>query len=138
MANYHHFQKFVAIKHCFGTKWQSTTFYVLELTKLEFLTVLEFSKLEFLVLFHRGTADLEFVQLKKIMWYSSLVNSSTMQHNTRVYQARVPFYNKIFVFFSYNTRAWWARVPYKLFFFLDYRKININIKISSFFTFLFI
>ena len=36
MAKYHHFQKFVAKKHCFRTKWKSTTFYVLELTKLEF------------------------------------------------------------------------------------------------------
>ena len=36
MAKYHHFQKFVAIKHYFGTKWECTTFYVLELTKLEF------------------------------------------------------------------------------------------------------
>ena len=51
MAKYHHFQKFVAKKHCFRTKWKSTTFYVLELTKLEFL-----------VSFHRGAADLEFVQ----------------------------------------------------------------------------
>ena len=56
MAKYHHFQKFVAKKHCFGTKWKSTTFYVLELTKLEF------SKLEFLVSFHCDAADLEFVQ----------------------------------------------------------------------------
>ena len=36
MAKFHHFQKFVAIKHYFGTKWECTTFYVLELTKLEF------------------------------------------------------------------------------------------------------
>ena len=36
MAKYHHFQKFVVIKHYFQTKWESTTFYVLELTKLEF------------------------------------------------------------------------------------------------------
>ena len=56
MAKYHHFQKFVAKKHCFGTKWKSTTFYVLELTKLEF------SKLEFLVSFHCDAVDLEFVQ----------------------------------------------------------------------------
>ena len=25
MAKYHNFQKFVAKKHCFGTKWESTT-----------------------------------------------------------------------------------------------------------------
>ena len=42
-----------------------------------------------------GKLPLGFVRLKKIMWYSSLVNSSTMQHNTRVYQARVPFINKM-------------------------------------------
>ena len=48
---------------------------------------------------HRGTVEVEIGQLKKIMWYSSMVNSSTMQHNTRVYQARVPFYNKM-LFFS--------------------------------------
>ena len=36
MAKYHHFQKFVVKKRCFGTKWESTTFYVLELTKLQF------------------------------------------------------------------------------------------------------
>ena len=115
---------------------------------------------------HSGTAKVEIGQLKKIMWYSSMVNSSTMQHNTRV-----PFYNKMF-FFSYSTRAHQARVPWKpffwglsknkhkhkmmfffstvldlgeleylvnfFFFFWDYQKININIKISSFFTFLFI
>ena len=43
---------------------------------------------------HSGTAKVEIGQLKKIMWYSSMVNSSTMQHNTRV-----PFYNKMFFFF---------------------------------------
>ena len=36
MAKYHHFQKFVAIKHYFGTKLESTIFYVLKLTKLPF------------------------------------------------------------------------------------------------------
>ena len=51
MAKYPNFQKFVAKKHCFGTKWESTTFYVLKLTKLEFL-----------VSFHSGTTDLKFVQ----------------------------------------------------------------------------
>ena len=87
---------------------------------------------------HRGTIKVEIGQLKKIMWYSSMVNSSTMQHNTRVYQARVPFYNKMLffsivlkhgeldylvkfynkmLFFFYSTRAHQARVPCKLFFF---------------------
>ena len=47
MAKYHIFINFVAKEHCFGTKWGSTTFLVLELYKLEFLTVLEYSKLEF-------------------------------------------------------------------------------------------
>ena len=36
MAKYHNFQKFVAKKHCFGTKWESIIFYVLELAKIEF------------------------------------------------------------------------------------------------------
>ena len=57
--------QFFPKKHYFGTKWESTTFYVLKITKLKFQMVLEFSKLEFLVSFHRGAADLEFVQLKK-------------------------------------------------------------------------
>ena len=51
------FLKFLAKKHCFGNKCQSTT------------------------------SKVEIGQLKKIMWYSSMVNLSTMQHNTRVYQA---------------------------------------------------
>ena len=55
--------------------------------------VLEFGKLEYYVIFifyffleirvphqfcHRGTTELEFVRLKKIVWFSSLVNSSTI------------------------------------------------------------
>ena len=47
---------------------------------------------------HSGTAKVEIGQLKKIMWYSSMVNSSTMQHNTRV-----PFYNKMFFFLQYSS-----------------------------------
>ena len=37
MAKYHHFQKFVAKKHCFGTIQGNTTFLELEFHKLEFL-----------------------------------------------------------------------------------------------------
>ena len=79
MAKYHIFWKILAKRHCFGNKWQSTTF---SRTRVPH----QFC--------HRGTAELEFVWLKQIMWYSSLVNSSTMQHNARVYQARVPLKKK--------------------------------------------
>ena len=51
--------------------------------------------------YHRGTTEMEIGQLKKIIWYLSMVNSSTMQHNTRVYQALVPFYNKMLYFFFF-------------------------------------
>ena len=81
MAKYHIFWKFLAKKHCFENKWQSTTFSRTQV--LETQVPHQF--------YHRGTAKLEFVRLKKIMWYLSFVNSSTMQHNTQVYQARVPF-----------------------------------------------
>ena len=84
MAKNHIFWKFLAKKHYFENKWQSTTFSRTRV--LETRVPHQF--------YHRGTAKLEFVRLKKIMWYSSLVNSSTMQHNTRVYQARVPFIKK--------------------------------------------
>ena len=80
---------------------------------------------------HRGTVEVEIGQLKKIMWYSSMVNSSTMQHNTRVYQARVPFYNKML----FKKKKIISKVleltklEYLVnFFFWDYRQININIK----------
>ena len=85
-------------------------------------------------------AEVEIGQLKKIMWYLSMVNSSTMQHNTQVYQARVPFYDKMLVFF-FSKVLELTQLDYLVnlfFFFWDYRQININIKISSFFTFLFI
>ena len=85
MAKYHIFWKFLAKKHCFGNKWQTTTF---SRTRVSETRVPH----QFC---HHGTAELKFVRLKKIMWYSSLVNSSTMQHSTRVYQARVPFINKM-------------------------------------------
>ena len=75
MAKYHIFWKFLAKKHCFGNKWQSTTFSRTRV--LETRVPHQFC--------HHDTAELEFLQLKKIMWYSSLVNSSTMQHSTRVY-----------------------------------------------------
>ena len=80
MAKYHIFWKFLAKKHCFGNKWQSTTFSRTRVseTRLPHQFCL------------RGTVELEFVRLKKIMWYSSLVNSSTMQHITRVYHTQVP------------------------------------------------
>ena len=68
MAKYHIFWKFLAKKHCFGNKWQSTTF---SRTRVSETRVPH----QFC---HRGTVELEFVRLKKIMWYSSLVNSSTM------------------------------------------------------------
>ena len=112
MAKYHIFWKFLSKKHCFGNKWQSTIFSRTRV--LETQVPHQFC--------HRGIAKLEFGRLKKIMWYSSLVNSSTMQHSTRVYQTRVSFI--IFFFF--------------LFWFGDNQQINIKIKISSFFMFLFI
>ena len=52
MAQYHNFWKFLAKKHCFGNKWESTTF-PRTLVPHQFC--------------HRGTAELEFVRLKKIM-----------------------------------------------------------------------
>ena len=67
----------------FGNKWQSTTF---SRTRVSETRVPH-------QLCHRGTTELEFKRLKKIMWYSSLVNTSTM-HSTRVYQARVPLIKK--------------------------------------------
>ena len=81
---------------------------------------------------HRGTAEVEIGQLKNIMWYSSMVNSSTMQQNTRVHQARVPFYNKMFFFLQYSS---FSELEYlvNFFFFGDYQKININIKWFFFF-----
>ena len=81
MAKYHIFWKFLAKKHCFRNKWQSTTFSRTRVSETR--VPYQFC--------HRGTAELEFVRLKKIMWYSSLVKSSTMQHNTQVYQTRIPF-----------------------------------------------
>ena len=75
--------------------------------------------------------ELEFLisSVKKIMWYSSLVNSSTMQHNTRVYQARVPFKKK-----KNYTVLQFGKLEYcVIFFFWDNQQINIKIKISSFF-----
>ena len=91
LAKYLLFLKFLAKKHCFGNKWRSITF--LRTRVSETRVPHQFC--------HRGTAELEFVRLKKIMWYSSLVNSSSMQHNTWVYQARIPFINKImFMFIS--------------------------------------
>ena len=84
MTKYHTFWKFLAKKHCFRNKWQSTTFSIARVSETR--VPHQF--------YHRGTAKLEFVRLKKIMWYSSLVNSSTTQHSTRVYQARVPFIKK--------------------------------------------
>ena len=77
MAKYHNFWKFLVKKHCFGNKWQSITF---SRTRISETRVPH-------LFCHRGIAELEFVRLKKIMWYSSLVNSSTMQHNTLLYQA---------------------------------------------------
>ena len=88
MVKYHIFWKFLAKKHCFGNKCPSTTFSRTRVSKTQ--VPHQFC--------HCGTAELEFVRLKKIMWNSSLVNSSTMQHNTRVHQARVPFYNKMLFF----------------------------------------
>ena len=84
MIKYHIFWKFLAKKHCFGNKCPSTTFSRTRVSKTQ--VPHQFC--------HCGTAELEFVRLKKIMWYSSLVNSHTMQHSTRVYQARVPFKKK--------------------------------------------
>ena len=75
MAKYHNFQKNLATKHCFGNKWESTTFSGTRVSETRVPHQFR----------HRGTVELEFGRLKKIMWYSSLVNSSSMQHSTRVY-----------------------------------------------------
>ena len=96
MAKYHIFWKFLAKKHCFGNKWQNTTF---SRTRVSETRVPH----QFC---HHGTAELEFVRLKKIMWYSSSVNSSTMQHSTRVYQARVPFFKNKKKKNLHNPRVW--------------------------------
>ena len=72
MAKYHLFWKFLAKTYCFGNKWQTTTF---SRTRVSETRVPH----QFC---HCGTVELEFVLLKKI-------------HNTRVYQARVPFINKM-------------------------------------------
>ena len=91
--------------------------------KYHFLWYLSFLNSSSQKFCHRGTAEVEIGQLKKIMWYSS-----TMQHNTRVHQAHVPFYDKMLFFFFfffnfYGTQAHQARVPCKLFcFFLSTNK----------------
>ena len=123
MAKYHIFWKFLAKKHYFENKWERTTFsrtWVSE-TRVSH----QFC--------HRRTTELEFVRLKKIMWYSSLVNSSTMQHSTRVYQARVPFFKnkkKIYTILEFGKLEYCVIF---FFFFWDNQQINIKIKISSFF-----
>ena len=93
MAKYHIFWKFLAKKHCFGNKWQSTTFFRTRVSETRVPHQL----------CDRGTVELKFKRLKKIMWYSSMVNSSTMQHSTRGYQARVPFKEKKKL---HSTRVW--------------------------------
>ena len=57
MAKYHIFWKFLAKKHCFGNKWQSTTFSRTRVSKTRVTN--QFC--------HRGIAELEFVRLKKIV-----------------------------------------------------------------------
>ena len=81
---------------------------------------------------HRGTAEVEIGQLKNIMWYSSMVNSSTMQQNTRVHQARVPFYNKMFFFLQYSS---FSELEYlvNFFFFLGLSKNKHKHKMVFFF-----
>ena len=108
-------------KHYFENKWQNTTFSRTRVSKTR--VPHQFC--------HRGTAELKFVGLKKIMWYSSLVNSSTMQHNTRVYQARVPLKKKKKIY----TILEFGKLEYCVifFFFWDNQQINIKIKKSSFF-----
>ena len=126
MAKYHHFQNFVVKKHCSELYRKIPLFMVLEFFKLEFLEVLP--------PWHCWGGNWE---IKKIMWYSSMVNSSTMQHNTRVYQARVPFYNKMLFFFfllflQYSISP--SSSTLQTFYFIlflgggDYQQININIK----------
>ena len=86
MAKYHIFWKFLAKKYCCGNKWQSTTFSRTWVAETQ--VPHQFC--------HYGTAELEFMWLKKIMWYSSLVNSSTMQHSTR------ELCNFFFLFFFFS------------------------------------
>ena len=92
---------------------------------------------------HHGNAEVEIWQLKKIVRYSSMVNSSTMQHNTQVYQARVTFYNKmLFFYFLYfiSMVLKLTKLEYLVifFFFLGLSTNKHKHKISIFFTFLFI
>ena len=61
MAKYHLFWKFLAKKYCFGNKWETTTFSRTRVSETR-------ASHQFC---HRGIAELEFVRLKKIMWYSS-------------------------------------------------------------------
>ena len=80
MARYHIFWKFLAQKHCFGIKWQSTTFLRTQVSETR--VPHQFC--------HRGMAELEFVRFKKnyvvlelgklkyhATQYSSILGSST-------------------------------------------------------------
>ena len=62
MAKYHHFQKFVAKKHCFRTMQGNTTFLELKFHKLKFQMVLESMKVEFLI----GFATVALVRWKLV------------------------------------------------------------------------
>ena len=59
-----------------------------------------------------------------------------MQHNTQVYQARVPFINKMQKIFI-STVLDFTKLEYRVIFFFflfgDKQQINIKIKISNFF-----
>ena len=61
MAKYHIFWKLLAKKHGFGNKWETTTFSRTRVSETR-------ASHQFC---HHGIAELEFVRLKKIMWYSS-------------------------------------------------------------------
>ena len=128
MAQYYHFWKFLARKHRFGNKQQSTTF---SRTRVSETRVPH----QFSIV-----ALLSWIcAIKKICAVLKLGKLEYHLHNTRVYQARVPFFKKKKL---HSTRVWSTRVLCKFFFFLflfgDNQQINIKIKISSFFMFLFI
>ena len=84
MAIYHLFWKFLAKKHCFGNKWQTTTFPELEFQKLEFLiSSTTVALLSWTCAIKKNYVVLELGKLEYHL------------HNTRVYQARVHFINKM-------------------------------------------
>ena len=126
------FRAKMAKYHFFGNFWQKNT--VSEINgKVPLFLEVEFQKLEFLVSSATVALLSWNVRLKKIMWYSSLVNSSTMQHSTRVYQARIPLIKKKNYTVLEFGKPKYCVIFFLFFFFWHNQQINIKIKISSLF-----